>query len=81
MTALTTFNYLSDTVRAVEIDGQPWIVAGGTCRALIQQFAEVESEVSVGYGTQNFTAFWDEPKRFYSLGQGLHREKRELPLL
>ena len=27
MTNLTTFNYLSNTVRVVEIDGQPWFVA------------------------------------------------------
>lgn len=27
MTNLTTFNYLSNSVRVVEIDGNPWFVA------------------------------------------------------
>ncbi|WP_122522804.1 BRO-N domain-containing protein [Pannonibacter phragmitetus] len=34
MTNLTTFNYLSNTVRVVEIDGQPWFVAADVCVAL-----------------------------------------------
>lgn len=34
MTNLTTFNYLSNTVRVVEIDGQPWFVAADVCKAL-----------------------------------------------
>lgn len=31
---LTTFNYLSNTVRVVEIDGQPWFVASDVCAVL-----------------------------------------------
>jgi prophage antirepressor-like protein len=31
---LTTFNYLSNTVRVVEIDGQPWFIAADVCRVL-----------------------------------------------
>ena len=34
MTNLTTFNYLSNTVRVVEIDGQPWYLATDVCRVL-----------------------------------------------
>jgi len=34
MTNLTTFNYLSNTVRVVEIDGQPWFVAADVGAAL-----------------------------------------------
>ena len=34
MTNLTTFNYLSNTVRVVEIDGQPWFLATDVCKAL-----------------------------------------------
>lgn len=34
MTYLTTFNYLSNTVRVIEIDSQPWFVAADVCRAL-----------------------------------------------
>ncbi len=33
-TNLTTFNYLSNTVRVVEIDGQPWYLATDVCRVL-----------------------------------------------
>jgi len=33
-TNLTTFNYLPNTVRVVEIDGQPWFVAADVCKAL-----------------------------------------------
>lgn len=31
---LTTFNYLSNTVRVVEIDSQPWFLATDVCRVL-----------------------------------------------
>jgi prophage antirepressor-like protein len=31
---LSTFNYLSNTVRVVEIDGQPWFVGADVCKAL-----------------------------------------------
>lgn len=31
---LTTFNYLSNSVRVVDIDGQPWFVATDVCRAI-----------------------------------------------
>ncbi|MEH0075711.1 Bro-N domain-containing protein [Pannonibacter sp. Pt2] len=34
MTNLTTFNYLSNTVRVVEIDGQPWFVTKDVCELL-----------------------------------------------
>lgn len=34
ITNLTTFNYLSNTVRVVEIDGQPWFVVADVCAAL-----------------------------------------------
>ncbi|MBD9373205.1 hypothetical protein IB238_11310 [Rhizobium sp. ARZ01] len=34
MTNLTTFSYLSKSVRVVEIDGQPWFVAADVCRIL-----------------------------------------------
>lgn len=41
-TNLSTFNYLSNTVRVVEIDGQPWFVAADVCRTL---------ELDLTYGT------------------------------
>ncbi len=41
-TNLSTFNYLSNTVRVVEIDGQPWFVAADVCRTL---------ELDTTYGT------------------------------
>ncbi len=31
---LSTFNYLSNTIRVIQIDGQPWFVAADVCRAL-----------------------------------------------
>lgn len=34
MNNLTTFNYLSNSVRVVEIDGNPWFVAMDVCRVL-----------------------------------------------
>jgi prophage antirepressor-like protein len=34
MNALSTFTYLSNTVRVVEIDGQPWFVAMEPCDIL-----------------------------------------------
>lgn len=34
MTNLTTFSYLSNTVRVVEIDGQPWFAATDVCDIL-----------------------------------------------
>lgn len=34
MANLTTFNYLSNSVRVVEIDGNPWFVAADVCRAI-----------------------------------------------
>lgn len=33
-TNLTTFNYLSNTIRVVEIDGLPWFVAKDVCQVL-----------------------------------------------
>lgn len=37
---LSTFNYLSNTVRVVEIDGQPWFVAADVCKALRFPYVE-----------------------------------------
>lgn len=34
MNNLTTFNYLSNSVRVIEIDGNPWFVASDVCRVL-----------------------------------------------
>ncbi len=34
MTKLTTFNYLSNSVRVVDIDGNPWFLATDVCRVL-----------------------------------------------
>ena len=49
MTNLTTFNYLSNTIRVVEIDGQPWFVAADVCRILF-----CPSEIRV-YGPSRYT--------------------------
>lgn len=34
MTNLTSFNYLTNSIRVVDIDGEPWFVASDICRAL-----------------------------------------------
>ncbi|PLX38654.1 MAG: BRO domain-containing protein [Hyphomicrobiales bacterium] len=33
-TSLRTFNYLTNAIRVVDIDGKPWFVAADVCRAL-----------------------------------------------
>jgi prophage antirepressor-like protein len=54
ITNLTTFNYLSNTVRVVEIDGQPWFVATDLYRILYGRTTGL---------TNNITELADDERR------------------